>query len=187
MAQTVDLPPLTHVIEAIAGTASRGELVLEAGIAAIGFVLAWLIARAICRKLPENRKWKFGKGDFERVAFPVLALVFVAIGKLLVSRQQDTHLLEIAVTLLCAYAAIRVAVYVLGHVIPEGGFQRIVIRIVSWTAWIVAILYVTGLLPDVAASLEAHGFTFGKNKSEITLLDLLKGAAALFLTLTFAL
>ncbi len=187
MAQTVDLSPLTRVIEAIAGTTSRGELVLEAGVAAAGFVVAWLLARATCRKLPDNRKWKFGKGDFERVAFPVLALVFVALGKLVLSRQQDTHLLEIAVTLLCAYAAIRVAAYILGHVIPEGGFQSIVIRIVSWTAWIVAILYVTGLLPDVAASLEAHGFTFGKNKSEITLLDLLKGAAALFLTITFAL
>ncbi len=187
MAKTVDLSPLSNVIEAIAGRASRGELVLEAGVGVAGFVLAWVFARAARRKLRENRKWKFGQGDFERAAFPVLALVFVSIGKAILASRQDTHLLEIAVTLLCAYAAIRVAAYVLGHVIPEGGSQRIVIRIVAWTAWIVAILYVTGLLPNVVDILEAHGFRFGKNKTEITLLDLLKGAAALFLTIAFAL
>jgi len=43
------------------------------------------------------------------------------------------------------------------------------------------------LLPNVVNILEAHGFRFGKNKTEITLLDLLKGAAALFLTIAFAL
>jgi len=76
-------------------------------------------------------------------------------------------------------------VYVLGHVIPEGGFQRAVIRIVQWAAWIVAVLYVTGLLPEVVAALDAHGFSVGKH--HVTILDLLKGAAALFLSITLAL
>jgi small-conductance mechanosensitive channel len=96
-------------------------------------------------------------------------------------------LLGIVVTLLLAYAVIRTSIYVLGHVIPEGGLQHAVIRVVYWAAWIVTALYVAGLLPDAIAFLEAHGFTFGRNKTEITLLDLLKGAIALFLAITLAL
>ena len=33
-----------------------------------------------------------------------------------------------------------------------------VIRTVTWVAWIAAVLHVTGLLPEVWAGLEAHGF-----------------------------
>jgi len=65
--------------------------------------------------------------------------------------------------------------------------QRAVIRIVMWGAWIVVILHLVGLLPDVVSALDAHGITVGKNKTEITLLDVLKGAAAIFFAVVFAL
>jgi small-conductance mechanosensitive channel len=179
--------PLALVLEAFAGGATRTQLLYQAGVAAGGMLLAWIVARSLCARINVDPKWKFGKGDFERVATPWLALALVWGGKLVLARFQDTDLLQIVVTLLLVYAIIRTSIYVLGHVIPEGGFQHAVIRIVHWTAWIGAVLYVTGMLPEALAFLDSHGFTFGKNKTEVTLLDLLKGVGALFLTIAFAL
>ena len=187
MALNLDPSPLAGVIDAVAGKASATELVYEAAVAVGAIALAGFIARAACRKVPVNPKWKFGKGDFERVAFPVLALVLAWTGKRVLASFQTVSLLDVVITLLVAFMAIRIAVYVLGHVIHEGGFQRAVIRVVQWVAWIAAILYVTGLLPEALSALDAHGFIFGKNKTEVTLLDLLQGGAVLFLTIVFAL
>jgi small-conductance mechanosensitive channel len=187
MALNLDFSPLAGVLDAVAGKASPRQLAYEAAVAVAAILLAWLLARVTCRKVNVHPKWKFGKGDFERVAFPVLALILTWSGKLVLQRFQAVHFLDVALTLLVAYAAIRLSVYVLGHVIHEGGFQRAVIRVVYWVAWIGAILYVTGLLPEALSTLDAHGFKFGKNKTEVTLLDLAKGGAALFLTIVFAL
>ncbi len=187
MALNLDLSPLARTVEAIAGKATPAEWAYQIGVAAAGIVAAWAVARFACTHAGVNTKWKFGKGHFERVAFPALAFLLVWIGKDLLARVQAVALLEVVLTLLAAMAVIRLAVYILGHVIPEGGAQRGVIRIVQWTAWIIAVLYVTGLLPEVLATLEAHGFTFGKDKREVTILDLLKGAAALFLAIVLAL
>jgi len=95
--------------------------------------------------------------------------------------------MEMILTVLMAWTFIRASAYVLGHVIPEGTLQRKLIRTVTWGAWIVVILHFTGLLPDVLQQLDAHGVTFGKNKTEITLLDVLQGVAALFFAVIFAL
>ena len=183
----IDLSPVARLVESIAGKASATEWLVQLGVAAGGLALAWLVARAIRRHVPVNPRWKFGKGGFERVAFPLLALAFVWAGKRALASLQSADFLDVAVTLLAAFAVIRLSVYILGHVIPEGGLQRVVIRIVRWTAWIIAVLYVTGLLPEVILALESHGVALGKNKPEVTLLDILRGLAALFLTITFAL
>jgi small-conductance mechanosensitive channel len=185
MAMNIDLSPVERLVESIAGKASPTEWLLQLGVAAAGFGLAWLVARSARRRVRVNARWTFGKGGFERVAFPFLALAFVWAGKRALASFQGVAFLDVAVTLLVAFAVIRLSVYVLGHVIPEGGLQRIVLRIVYWAAWIVAVLYVTGLLPEVTLALESHGFTLGRNK--ITLLDILKGVVALFIALVFAL
>ena len=178
---------LEKVLAALAGDATRIQIIHEAGIAALGVLLAWLVARALFAKRTTESKWKFGKGEFERVAFPFIAWGFLWAAKGIMATFQNTHLLEILVTLAFAYAVVRLAIYVLGHVFPEGRFQRALIRVIYLLAAAGAVLYVVGLLPDVLAVLDSHGFTFGKDKREITILDLAKGVVALFLTIVFAL
>jgi small-conductance mechanosensitive channel len=178
---------LEKVLAALAGEATRTQLIQEAAAAALGVLLAWLVARALFARRAPTSKWKFGKGDFERVAFPFIAWGFLWVAKAALARFQDTHLLDILVTLAFAYAIVRLAIYILGHVIPEGRFQRAVIRVIHGVAAAAALLYVVGLLPEALGVLDAHGFTFGKDKHQVTLLDLLKGVVALFLTILFAL
>ena len=188
MALNLDLgpSPLSRVVDAIHETPPQAWL-LDLGVAVAGILLGWFIARELCRRVPSSRRWTFGKGNFESVAIPLVAFLFVWAGKHVLGNFQDVDVLEILDSILLAYAAIRGAIYILGHVIHEGGFQRLVIRIV----WIVALLgvalYVTGLLPDVLGFLDSHGFTYGKDRHEITLLLILKGLAAIFAAVVLAL
>ena len=186
MALKLDLNPVARVVDSLLGGTLAGW-VLQAAVLLAGVFLAWLIARRACRRIDIASDWQFGKGDFERVAFPLLGLGFVGIGNLVLERYgHDTALLDIATPLLVAFAFTRLASYILGHVIHEGAFQHSVINLVRWVAWILAALHIAGVLPEILAALEGVGFTFGKSKTQITLLDISKGVIALFLTVILA-
>ena len=178
---------IENLMQAVAGDATRIQVIYEAAAAALSILLGWLVARAVFANRATASKWKFGKGEFERVAFPFIAWAFLWIPKAATARFRNTHLLEIVVTLVFAYATVKLATYVLGHVIPEGRFQRNVVRLVYVVAVGGAVLYVVGLLPQALEILDSHGFTFGRDKHQVKLLDLGKGAIALFLTIVFAL
>ncbi len=182
-----DLSPAARVAEAIAGRTTATDWLLEAGVIAISLATGWLVARALRGRVEANPRWKFGKGGFERLAFPLLALAVAWTGANMLAGRYDTAVVDIAVSLLVAYTGIRLAVYVLGHVIPEGGLQQSVIRAAYWVAWIAVALHLTGLLPEVLHALDSHGFELGKGRNEVTLLDILKGAGAIFLGVTLAL
>jgi small-conductance mechanosensitive channel len=186
MALNLDFSPVARLIDAV-GAASARQWMLQIAVAAGALAIGWFVARVSCRRVRVDQRWKFGKGDFERVAFPLVALLLAWTGKRLLEGRQDVELLHIVVSLLVAYLAIRIGIYILGHVIDEGGLQRAVIRVVYWVAWVGVVLHITGLLPEVLAALDSHGFTIGKDRSEITLLDISKGVVAMFLTITLAL
>ena len=111
---------ISRIVQVFAGAADFGEIVVQLAVAAGAISLAFFLARAGCSRVRVNERWKFGKGEFERVAFPLLAVTFVWIGKRVLERyqQDDGGPIELVVTLLAAFAAIRFAAYVLGHVIP---------------------------------------------------------------------
>ena len=188
MALTFDLgpSPLSRVIDAFQETPPQAWM-LDLAVGIGGIVVGWLVARLLCDKIPASRRWTFGKGQFSSVAIPLFAFLVVWAGKHALGNFQDVDVLEILDSVLIAYSAIRAAIYILGHVIHPGGFQRLVIRIVWIAALVGVILYVTGLLPDVLGFLDSHGFTVGKDKHEITLLDLLKGTVAIFAAIVLAL
>ncbi len=181
----LDPSPAAGVLRAIRA-ASPGEWMLQIAVVAGALAIGWFVAR-LSRRVTVSPRWKFGKGDFERVAFPLIALILAWAGRQVLAIRQDVAFLQIVESLLVAYLAIRIAIYILGHIIDEGGFQRGVIRVVYWVAWILVLLHITGLLPEALAALDAHGFAMGKNDREVTLLDLVKAVGAMFLTITLAL
>jgi small-conductance mechanosensitive channel len=187
MALNLDLSPLRDFVSSLAGKATPIEWLWQAGVAAAAVALGWFGARALCREVASGSRWKLGAGDFERVAFPFVAVGFLWIGKAILGHFQPVLLLDIAQSLLVALGAIRFAEYVLGHILPQGKALRRTVRIFAWIAWIAVVLHVTGILPQVLDALDRVGFTVGKGKNEITLLMLLKGAIAMVLTITLAL
>jgi small-conductance mechanosensitive channel len=183
----VESTPLGKVVTSLAA-GGVVDWLPQSAILAASLLLAWAFARHIRNAARVNPRWQFGKGGFERVALPLMALMLVWAGKIaLVRRGYDTALLDFIHPLIVAFAFVRAASYVFGHVIPEGPFQRALIAALAWGAGIAVVLQMTGFLPEAARALESVGFSYGKDKTEITLLDIVKGVIAMFLTVTFAL
>jgi len=184
MAVSFDLSPLARSIEAFRHAESAGGLAVQGAVIVGALLVAWVATRLTRHRLTLAR-WQFGKGEFERVAFPLLALAFVWSGEATLAAalpHVETGPIEIAVHVLWALVVIRAAGYVLGHVLPEGEFQSSVIRFVSILAWIAVGLRSTGLMPDVLAALDATSVT-----QQVTVLDVLKAVLALSLSVTIAL
>ena len=182
----MDFSPLKDFLDSLAGEATAIEWMWQVGVAATAVVLGWYAARVICREVKPSPRWKFGEGQFEKVAYPLMVWVFLWAGKLILARFQDVALLQILQTLLVAWIVIRIAAYVLGHVLPQGSFLRGSVRLIGWIAWIAVALHITGLLPDAIEALDDVGFTAGKDKQRITLWLVLQALAALAFTLTLA-
>jgi small-conductance mechanosensitive channel len=184
MAAGIDLSPLARTVEAFTKGTSPGELAIQGVVCVAAILAAWLAVRFMRKHVSSDSRWKFGKGDFQRVAFPFVALLFVWSARAVLAQVQhtDTGLMEIVGSLLLALAIIRTAGYVLGHVLPEGEFQRAVIVAVMVAAWIGVLLRITGLMPEVLGVLDEYQVT-----QQVTVLDVLKGALALFASVTIAL
>jgi len=178
--------PVRRLYAQFVNGANVSEIGVQLAVAAGAIALAFIVARAICPRVTLKR-WQFGKGSFEPVAFALLAVAFTWIAKFVLARHQesDSGPMEMILAVLIAGTFIRISAYVLGHVIPEGSLQRKLIRTVTWGAWIAVILHFTGLLPAVLSELDAHSMRIGK--TEVTLLDLAQGVAALFFAVIFAL
>ncbi len=186
MALEFDASPLKGFIETVAGDASPAVLLWQLGVAAVAVALGFFTARIACREIRPSPRWKFGEGDFERVAYPLFTYAFVLAGKLALRPHQPVNLLEILQSLLVAWIAIRIAVYILGQVLPHGSFLKGSVRTIAWIAWIGVALHVTGLLPEVIAALDDVGFTLGKDKQRVTVWLVFQAVAALALALMVA-
>ena len=76
---------------------------------ALGFAFAWAIARLIRARLPANLEpgaLKIGAGSVHRLVLPLLALIFVWLGKFALSKWQAIPLLNIAIPLIASFVAI---------------------------------------------------------------------------------
>ena len=151
-------------------------------------MVAWLLGRILGSRFEPSHRWRFGSGEFRRVITPALALILVWLARFAMERlAQPVALLTVTISLLVAFLVIRLAVYILGHVLPPGPILRLAVRAIAWIAWIVVALHITGLLPEVRNALDEIGFTVGKQGSRLTLLLALEALAAMAVALTIAL
>jgi small-conductance mechanosensitive channel len=182
------MSPVRDFIDDLTNVGTLVEIGWQVGLAGVALLLGFYTARIVCREATiSSRRWKFGEGNFERVAFPLAALGYTALAELILGKYQSTSLLDIQRSLLVALLIIRVAVYVLRHIFPHGIALQRTIRLIAWLAWISVVLHVTGLLPEVIDALDSVGITVGKNQQRITLWLIAQAVGALAITITLAL
>jgi len=126
----------------------------------------------------------FGRQLVDGLLFPAVALALVYIGQLWLAKQQNLMLLKVAVPVLLSLVLIRLCARVLTAVFPQSPLAVLTERLISWLAWLVAILWITDLLPLVANEMAQIHFNFGK--SRIDLRSLVEGilSSGLVLVLT---
>lgn len=156
------------------------ELAVLAGCLLLAFGICW----AVGRKQPKDSIW-FGRAVVDGLLFPLLSLVLVYVARKVVDDYQAVPVMRIAVPVLMSLAGIRFLARVLTVVFPASGVARLVERLFSWLAWMAAVLWIVGLLPDVMAELDAIQFAFGKSK--ISLLGLIQGVLSSGVVLVVAL
>jgi len=95
------------------------------------------------------------------------------------------NLLNLAVPLLGSFAVIRAMVFSLRYGFPRAAWLAAFERVVALVVWSIVALYLTGLLPEIVASLDAIHFSVGKQKLSLWLI--LQGTATVLVTLLAAL
>ena len=156
----------------------------ELGWLLLALVLAWLIVRQLGRQaLPTSVL--FGRQLVDGLLFPAVALGLVYVGQLWLGKQQPLILLKLAVPVLLSLVLIRLCARVLTAVFPQSPLAVLTERLISWLAWLIAILWITDLLPLVVQEMEQIHFNFGKTHIDLRALveGILSSGLVLVLTL----
>ena len=144
----------------------------QLGVVVAGYAMAWSVASLVRARLPDNLEpgaLKIGTGSVHRLVLPLLALIFVWIGAFALSKWQPVPLLKLAVPLIASFVIIRLAVYLLRHVIAPSATLKASERIIAYGVWGILALYLTGILPEVSSALEEINFAAGKQKISLLL------------------
>ncbi len=124
-------------------------------------------------------------GGFARLAFPLTTVLLLLFARSLIHLSGRTPFIDIALPMFLALAAIRLVVYALRTLFPHASWVRASELSISFVIWGVVVLHLTGVLPEIADSLDEFVIPIGR--SGISLLTLLKGLVAVVLTLGIAL
>ena len=177
---------LTAIGRELTLAAVAWQLVIVAG----SLVAGWLVGQAIVRRIHEPREdadtWRFGRGGLARIASPLVALGCLYAAKALYARGHSTEILNVAVSLVTAFALIRLSVYLLRHVFPPNPVLKTWERGIAVTLWIGVALHVTGLAQPILHVLE-NELVFTLRGSRISLLDAILGVGFALITLFVAL
>lgn len=146
--------------------------------------VAYGLARWIGRGSSGESVW-FGRRTFDGLLFPVLMLVLIYAVRQILSPTQPTAVLRVALPIFLSLAAIRLCAQVLRVSFPSSSAVKLLERLLSWLAWGVAVLWITGLLPAVQAELESITLVFGKTR--VSLRALIEGVLSSGVVLVLAL
>lgn len=136
------------------------------------FVISWLVTSTLQRRFPgkfEPGFAKIGAGGAHRLVLPLLMLVLVWSSRVALVKFQTTPILHIALPLIAAFAGIRLAVYLLRHLIPPSDLLKASERIIVYGVWGLLVLYVTGALGEIGTALGEIKFAMGKQDVSLRL------------------
>ena len=161
---------------------SRGWIEFGAVLACL--VLAWLFDRALYRRARTVDKSTHGRlhAGFARLFFPLTSLLLLILARFAIRHYGLRPVfVDVAIPLLVALAAIRMAVFAMRRLFASQAWLKTGERAISFAIWGIVVLYFTGVLPELAAELDAIRLPIGK--TEVTLLTLGSGLFAVVLTL----
>jgi small-conductance mechanosensitive channel len=177
----VDPSNLINSLASRHGIFQLGTLVLVA-------LLAWLLARMLQHKLPDHLQpglAKIGAGSAYRMVTPLVLLVLAWLGRFALAKLQPVPLLNIAIPLIAAFAVIRLAVYLLRHVMTPSALLKASERFIVLFIWGLFALYITGALTEIGTALEDVTFPIGNKK--ITLRLIIEAGLSAMVTIFVAL
>jgi small-conductance mechanosensitive channel len=151
----------------------------------------WLVARMVRNawlKRDGSALVKFGIESFARILSPLLIVCFLLGTKAVMSRYMATGLLKVAVPVFTSLVLIRMGLYLVRRAFANHGKVGATIvtfeKIFALLMWLGAVLYITGLWPDVIAWLEETRVPLGKD--QVSLAVILQAAASVVVLMLLA-
>ena len=143
---------------------------LELASLAASLVLAWLMSWALGRRFISTNSILFGRRLVDGVLFPALALILTYGSKLLLMKVQHmtVSVLKVALPVLVSLVLIRLIARVLAAVFPVSRGARLLEQGVSWGAWGLVVLWITGLWTPMMDELDSLQFMLGKTRISVT-------------------
>ena len=138
------------------------------GCLVLAYGLCWLAGR----HRTQQSVW-FGRAVVDGVLFPLLAVALTYGAFLYFAPRQPASVLRIALPVLISLAGIRFLARVLTVVFPNSRFARMMERVFSWLAWIAAVMWIVGMLPEVLDRMDDMHLAFGKTR--VSLLAVVQG------------
>ena len=136
-------------------------LLKELALLAMVLLVSWLVTRHLSH-FASGGSVLFGRGLFDGLLFPMLALALTYVAQVVFLKQQTPMLFKLAIPVLWSLALIRLSARVLMAVFPVSPLAQLTERLISWLVWGVAVLWITDLLPLVATEMEQVQLHFGK-------------------------
>jgi small-conductance mechanosensitive channel len=169
------------------------QILWQAGTLLICLAAAWAADRWWRRRrdaiaaagTPESRAQLLGQRGVQRLIFPLVALMLVALTRPLLAHWHNVNLLSLAMPLLGSLAAIRMVFFALRQGAGDAHWLANFEKVFAACAWSVVALHITGLLPDVIDLLDGIGFGLGGGR--LSLWTLLQGAGMVLAGLLLAL
>lgn len=176
------------------GDLSLLELIRQSIVIALCIVSGWGLSRGV-RKLfifsgDEQSVMHVGVKSFMHVLSPLLILILLALARLVMMQLRlPVTLWHVMMPLMISLVAMRFAFYVLRRIfikdVTAGNFLQLFEKVVATLVWICALLYITGLWPDLRDYLGATMLPLGQHKT--SLLTVLQAVASVLVMLIIAL
>ena len=165
---------------------SQPTVALELASLALCALVAWGLVRMLRQAVGrDERSVMFGRKDIDGVLFPSLLLCLGYGAREVLDRYINVAVLDVGVPALMALVAIRTGVKVLQMVFSQSRWARALEQTISWLAWLVMVLWVSGLLPAILNALDQIGWSVGNTHLSVRKIveGLLTASVVLILTL----
>ena len=156
-------PLLVGGVDAWLEAFTQPTVLIELGALALCAVLAWALVGLLRRGVRVNvsRSILFGRNVIDGVLFPLALLALAYVARTLLQQWVPLAAFAVAIPVLVSLVVIRIGVKVLQAAFPQAGWVRPIERSISWLAWLVMVLWVTGLLPLVLKELDGIKWKVG--------------------------
>jgi small-conductance mechanosensitive channel len=178
--------PITpdELMQLLDGLQQRSAL-SEVGILVGCLALSWGLLRLWRGGQGDAHSVWFGRNIVDGVLFPVLALLLALAARRAFMGLLPLTVFRLIIPVLASLAVIRLTVKVLKVAFPSSQAVRVVERTVSWMAWIVTVLWITGVMPMILGEMDDITWKIGATR--VSLRNLIEGSLSAVLVLILSL
>jgi small-conductance mechanosensitive channel len=181
MNSTFNAQELQELLHNLTGQGALTEAAVLLGCLGI----SWLACALLRRVLKIHGAVLFGNNVVDGVLFPVMALVLAVVARQFLVSVVKVAVFKLAIPILTSLVLIRLTVRVLSAAFPESAWMRAIERTLSWFAWIVVVLWVTGVMPTILEQLDGVRWKIGG--TQISLRNMIEGSLTAAVVMVLAL